>query len=36
MFQVRGFEEKEVPADANGVARTYWTKSELRVQQLLK
>lgn len=27
-LQVRGFEEKEVPADANGVARTYWTKSE--------
>lgn len=27
-LQVRGFEEKTVPNDENGVARSYWTKSE--------
>ena len=27
-FQVRGFEEKTVPNDANGVERSYWTKAE--------
>lgn len=26
--QVRGFEEKTVPNDANGVERSYWTKAE--------
>lgn len=27
-LQVRGFEEKTVPNDANGVERSYWTKAE--------